>query len=245
MADRNIPEINAGSMADIAFLLLIFWLVTTTLDKDLGLRFRLPQDIKPPPGWIPPDVFERNVLNIILNSDDHINIEKVDHELADVTRFVQEFYLSEADNMPIRHRVTEARIADTLNKLSILLKNAEQSATSQAQWYQISRYQGHIKEWEGYRQSRTLLGDFTIMSKRAVIRFQSNNGTSYKAYFSVLDQISAVLRDERNKLAEKHFNITFDHLMKLKDSDPSAREKIRAIRHQLPLKLLEPNPKNF
>jgi len=245
MADRNIPEINAGSMADIAFLLLIFWLVTTTMDKDLGLSFRLPQDVHPPSDWIPPVVKDRNVLNIILNSNDQVLIEKEKHLLSDVTSFVQDFYLSNDDNMPIRMRVTEAQIADTLGKLAALVMQAEQNASTKAQWYQVSRYNSHIKEWEAYKESRNLLGDFTIMSKRAVIRFQSNNGTSYKAYFSVLDQISTVLKDERNKLAEKHFNMTFDHLMKLKDTDPTVRNKIRAIRHQLPLKLLEPDPNNF
>ncbi|MFZ9733328.1 MAG: ExbD/TolR family protein, partial [Schleiferiaceae bacterium] len=63
---RAVPEINAGSMADIAFLLLIFFLVTTTMDVDKGLLVKLPpwteeqseeQDIK-----------EKNIFVVLVNA---------------------------------------------------------------------------------------------------------------------------------------------------------------------------------
>jgi len=246
MADRSIPEINAGSMADIAFLLLIFWLVTTTMDRDMGLTYRIPTPLDPPPGWVPPDVLDRNVLNIILNSKDNLKIEKKEgHELTDVTQYVHDFYLSQEDNMPVRHLVSEATINDTLAKLAPKIQQLERSAKNKVQWFQLGRLINTRKEWEGYRTSQQLIGDFYIMSKSAVIRFESNNGSSFEAYFSVLDQISNVLKVERNNLANKHFGISYDQLLKLGNTDPRTRSKIKAIRHQLPLKLLEPKPKNF
>tara|TARA_R110002049_G_scaffold87533_1_gene221870 strand:- start:16772 stop:17299 length:528 start_codon:yes stop_codon:yes gene_type:complete len=65
------PEVNAGSMADIAFLLLIFFLVTATISSDEGINRKLPSDIstsKP--------LHERNVLRIMINNEDDIMVNE-------------------------------------------------------------------------------------------------------------------------------------------------------------------------
>ncbi len=79
MARMN-PEINAGSMADIAFLLLVFFLVTTTMDVDTGLRRLLPPPIDPnaPP---PPPVRERNVFVVLVDMNDRLLVRG---ELGDI-----------------------------------------------------------------------------------------------------------------------------------------------------------------
>lgn len=67
------PKVNAGSMADIAFLLLIFFLVTTTMTKDEGLNRTLPKEC--PPGVNCSDrIAERNLLKILINSNEDIMV---------------------------------------------------------------------------------------------------------------------------------------------------------------------------
>lgn len=73
MAKRAVPEINAGSMADIAFLLLIFFLVTTTMDVDTGITRKLPPPVEDNDDEA--DVKDRNVLKILVNSHDMLLID--------------------------------------------------------------------------------------------------------------------------------------------------------------------------
>lgn len=83
MAKRSAPEVNAGSMADIAFLLLIFFLVTTTIETDSGISRKLPpeQEENQPP---PPVIKERNLFTVIVNSNDELLVEDKVMELKDL-----------------------------------------------------------------------------------------------------------------------------------------------------------------
>jgi len=68
MAKRAAPEVNAGSMADIAFLLLIFFLVTTTIETDSGLNRKLP----PIEETEPPIIKEKNIFQLQVNRNDQL-----------------------------------------------------------------------------------------------------------------------------------------------------------------------------
>ncbi|MCG8307162.1 MAG: biopolymer transporter ExbD [Cytophagales bacterium] len=92
---RKIPEVNSSSMADIAFLLLVFFLVTTTIATDKGLTLTLPP--KADPNQPPPDITknERNIFKILVNSSDRILIE--DEPVTDISGLrerVKEFILN-------------------------------------------------------------------------------------------------------------------------------------------------------
>ena len=78
---KKVPGLNSSSTADISFILLIFFLVTTSMDTDMGLARRLPQPPEPNQEDAQIDVKERNVLNVRLNAAGNL---MVNHDFIDV-----------------------------------------------------------------------------------------------------------------------------------------------------------------
>jgi len=89
MARREGGEINAGSMADIAFLLLVFFLVTTTMDVDAGISRKLSE--KPPEDFVPPIIKERNVFKVVINNEDRLLVEDQEVTYQEVKDLAVEF----------------------------------------------------------------------------------------------------------------------------------------------------------
>ncbi|MEM6297632.1 MAG: biopolymer transporter ExbD [Bacteroidota bacterium] len=83
---RELSGINAGSMADIAFLLLIFFLVTTTIDADKGLPFGLPPKTE---DIVDVKIKERNLFNILINSQDMLLIEEQPQRIENIETLVR------------------------------------------------------------------------------------------------------------------------------------------------------------
>jgi biopolymer transport protein ExbD len=77
---REGAEINGSSMADIAFLLLIFFLVTTTINVDTGIGMVLPPPLDPEQE--PPPIRERNLMKILVNAQ---GLVLMDEELVPIT----------------------------------------------------------------------------------------------------------------------------------------------------------------
>lgn len=90
MARRNAPEVNAGSMADIAFLLLIFFLVTTTIETDSGISRKLPpideneqeEEVK---------LKERNIFEVLVDDVGNILVEDKLMDVKDLRQAAIDF----------------------------------------------------------------------------------------------------------------------------------------------------------
>lgn len=89
MARRENPEINAGSMADIAFLLLIFFLVTTTMNVDSGVSKKLSE--KPPPDYVPPVIKEKNIFEVNINRNNELLVEGERMDVKDLKEAAVKF----------------------------------------------------------------------------------------------------------------------------------------------------------
>ncbi|WP_412984954.1 ExbD/TolR family protein [Pontimicrobium sp. IMCC45349] len=94
---RSRPEVNAGSMADIAFLLLVFFLVTAVIPDDQGFNRKLPK--KCPDGQnCNTDIHDRNILQIILNNKNQVMIEDKVVSLSEVKDITKRFIDNNGDN---------------------------------------------------------------------------------------------------------------------------------------------------
>ena len=178
------PGINAGSMADIAFLLLIFFLVTATMDVDSGLRRRLPP--LPVKGQEPTAVARRNVFEILINAHDELLINGKRGELRDIRPLVTEF-ISNAANDPAK---------------------AEKEWLSQRKKREAN--QGNFEEVTRIDEAMELIGDYPV--SKGIISLQNDRATSYGMYVNVQNELTAAFKKLRDQLSVKHFGIAYSRL---------------------------------
>lgn len=132
---RRVPEINSSSTADIAFLLLIFFLMTTSMDTDRGLPRRLPEwaaDGRKPETV---EVRERNVLSVRLDADDRLWCDERLVGLAELHAVAREFVGNPEGREDLPERVaTEVPGLGTVEvtKNHVILLSCHREATYKA-----------------------------------------------------------------------------------------------------------------
>ncbi|HFA51126.1 MAG TPA: biopolymer transporter ExbD [Bacteroidetes bacterium] len=89
-ARRAEATVNASSMADIAFLLLVFFLVTTTIDVEKGIRVKLPPVQVGPPPKVP----ERNIFSVKINFADELLVRGKPVQIGQLRAKAKEFILN-------------------------------------------------------------------------------------------------------------------------------------------------------
>lgn len=219
---RTLPSINAGSMADIAFLLLIFFLVTTTLDQEFGIKTVLP------PANInhtPTPRADHNVLEILINGADQVMIEGEIVKMSEIKSMVKAFYTNpdNSEEYPNLQLITPELCIAKLKTVS----NA--SANSENTW----------DSWNLRLEATKLIGNYRELPQTALISLQNDRSTSYATYILVQNELNAGLNALRNNCSEQNFGLPYGEL---NENLPEDQLKIRAIRMAFPRRISEAEP---
>lgn len=233
MARRPLQEINAGSMADIAFLLLIFFLVTTTMDQDVGILRQLPPPVpedQPPP----PEVRKRDVYEVLVNSQDQLLVEGEPMDIRDLKEGAMEFYTNprNSPDLPQLRLVTRSAVQENINQLrQAIAENPDDTDLKKK-----------LEDWEDKMAAVELIGEYRELPGSALISLQNDRGTSYDMYIKVQNELSAAVNQLRNNLSKEKFNVQYSELNPGDDND---KPKIKAIRAVYPQRISEAEPKDI
>jgi len=120
---RKMPEIPSSSLADIAFLLLIFFLVSTTMDQDKGLERRLPQWVDP--SMIDenaPPVKERNIFVVLVDRENRLMVEGELCRVEDLKEKAKIFLTNPSNLLNLPEK--EVRSFDVVGNYEVITKSA-------------------------------------------------------------------------------------------------------------------------
>jgi len=228
MAKRELEEINASSMADIAFLLLVFFLVTTTFSKETQVEEKLPRknedlEIKLLPA---------NILEILANKNDQIMVEAdfIDDPM-EIAEYVRDFYIHPSSEDGVKWpAVTKVTSQSCQSKIAQLQQYVADPTLGEI-------YQDSIKMFENKLKTCELLGgSYNEISPKAVIAITLDNSTKYETYISVLDGILTGLTELRDELSVAKFNKPY---LELDKDIPEEKEMIEAIQMVYPKRIFK------
>ncbi len=255
MARRELSEINAGSMADIAFLLLVFFLVVTTMNTDQGMTRLLPPPVIDIHHDLP--IRERDVYEVLVNLNNELFVEGNSLDVSKLKEGAKNFLMSNGDNVlvplsapkddfPIRKtldRDSVNRSATALEQLIQEMKKEKNALVDMATRLEmeksIKNTQSALDKTKAKQYAFEIFGDYAPLPGMALISMQNDNATAYDTYVTVNNELEAAVRELRDEVSLKKFGVTFN---KLRADDEVDKKKILAIRELYPQRISEAEP---
>jgi len=184
---RPVPEINAGSMADIAFLLLIFFLVATTMNQDFGLQRKLPKYVEKDEKNKTPIIKERNIFQILVNRDNELLVEGEKLNMEQLQSKIIEFVINPKNDISLSEQ----------KKLKEIISEA----------YQNKKTSDSLK----FKTISQILNPEVTISQ-GIISLQSDRSTLYSTYLSIQNEILAAFGKLKDDCAMQYFGMIYGNL---------------------------------
>ena len=223
---RKVPGINASSTADISFILLIFFLVVTSMSHQTGLNSRLPE--KTEDNTPPPKILQRNVLAVNVNMHSKILVKPGDMD-------VQEF-----------ESRSDVKVTDVpFEKLRWIAKDFICN--------QITDARGNVVA-QGLETYPVMIDTFVVwkdkdgnshalpdnqprnISKNHVITLTTDRASEYSVYFKVANELYGAYNELRDQLAQDAYGKSY------KDLDGNQQE---VCQQYYKLKIYEAKPQEY
>ncbi len=199
---RKVPGINASSTADISFILLIFFLVVTSMSHQTGLNSRLPE--KTEDNTPPPKILQRNVLAVNVNMYSKVLVKPGD---MDVKEFESRYNVKVTD-VPfeklrwiakdfIRNQITDANgnvVAQGLETYPVMIDT--------------------FVIWKDRDGNNHALPDGKprVISKNHVITLTTDRASEYNVYFKVANELYGAYNELREQLAQDAYGKSYSEL---------------------------------
>ncbi|MFT4659891.1 MAG: biopolymer transport protein ExbD [Patiriisocius sp.] len=236
MAKRELSEINAGSMADIAFLLLIFFLVTTTMDQDSGILRQLPPIVDLPD----PDVVKkRNVFEVLVNADDQLLVEGEYMEDVANLKDATMLFLTNSGVFTDEDIDEDMTVRVWVRKSDVIAKISETKGFISQDPDNASRYKSTLRKFESKLDAINYFGEYKELTDLALISLKNDNGTSYDMYIQIQNELTSALNQLRDDLVSERFGKTY---LDLNDRDVKDKRIIKAVRQIFPQRVSEAEP---
>ena len=180
--NRKVPGINASSTADISFILLIFFLVVTSMNSSTGLNVRLPEPPEDEDLQNPPKIKKRNSLIVLVNMDNDIMITQGERkpyliELSELRQLVKDFISNSENRADYPEKHAEDVVFEDGGTEYVLPSGRQQNITS-----------------------------------KHVISLQTDRGTNYNTYFEVSNELYAAYDELRDELARQEYGKPYKDL---------------------------------
>ena len=107
MSKRKTPGLNTGAMSDISFLLLTFFLLTSSINTEQGIPRKLPPPKKEDAQDLKVDINKRNVLNVLVNFRDEISVNGEEILVSDLKAKAKEFFANPNNDPSLPEKVSK------------------------------------------------------------------------------------------------------------------------------------------